>query len=196
MLCYNIIITHTLTPNIFGNDGLCCQSPQSCNINDCGFLNLECCRLQDDYICDPSINYTTPNIYHGIFKIPIKNNGNNNDNQDEDNFYFRLYPDHIYFEYKLKSDSNAIGLSWNDYNHPYPNLHFTFLAKNNPNNDNWRIFDILTQKDIYTIYPPNINDGDYACESKSGYCLPTPVLNFNYQTAYDQFHFVCVLFYQ
>ena len=178
-LCLNIIIIESVDSysSIFGNDGLCCKSPDQCNIQDCGFLNLECCRLQDEYICDPSTNYTTPNIYHGQFKIY------------NDNFYFRLYPDYIYFEYELKSKSNAIGLSWNDYNHPYPNLHFTFIMNNN---NNWNMFDILSQRDNYTIYPPNINDGDYPCRSQSGYCLSTPVLNFNYQTAYNQFNFVCI----
>ena len=188
LLCYNMIIAQTFTP-IFANDGLCCNSPQQCHINHCGQLNLNCCRLQDNYICNSIINnYTTiKNIYHGSFNINI----NNNTNQ----FYFRLYPTYIYFEYRLKqkSQSNAIGISWNNYNHPLPDLHFSIFANDK---NKWQAFDILTEKNNYTIYPPNINDGEYKCLSKSRYCLPSRVLNFNYQTAYNNFNFVCPPFHQ
>eukprot|EP01084_Bolivina_argentea_P198045 339249_1 len=174
LLCYSMIHTQSLIAS-FGNDGVCCQSPSNCSISDCGFLDSECCRLNDDYIC----NYTSPIIYEGYFTIPI-------DDNTDTNAYFRLYPDHIYFEYRLPSHQHAIGLSWQGYNHPDPDLHLTIFASETDDDEEWNMFDMLARKDTYRIWSTNTV---HHCDSLSGFCLPDRLLHVNYQTAYNIFDF-------
>eukprot|EP01084_Bolivina_argentea_P094533 169944_1 len=178
-LCCNMI-TNSMQ-SIFGNHGLCCKSPEQCSITDCGINNMECCRMNDDYTCNDISN----NIYEGSFRIPMNNNINKNDNNN-DNVYFRLYSDHIYFEYKY-TNNNAIGISWTDYNHPYPDYHFTIFASDINNNNKWQMFDMLVDENKYTLEG---STQEYNCPSVTGYCLSNRQLNINYQPYYNLFDFI------
>ncbi len=99
------------------------------SITDCG-INIECCRLNDEYTCNANDNLSN-NIYERSFTIPMNNNINENDNN---NVYFRLYSDHMYIEYKYRN-TNAIGIPWSDYNHPLHDKHFTIFASDINNNN-------------------------------------------------------------
>ena len=185
LLFYAYIIATTSSAPIFGNDGLCCRSPSECGISDCGVDSVDCCRLNDDYLCDPDSSLSQ-NIYEGSFIIPMNNN-----NTNEALVYFRIYPNYIHFECTLSSNDSAIGITWSDYNHPIPNLHLSIFASDINANDKWSMVDILAQRDTFDTYNGQ-QAIEHTCESKSGYCLPQRKKWFNYETAYNLFNFVCV----
>ena len=173
---------YSFTP-IFSDQGRCCQSPHSCAISDCGPLDVECCRFT-------SCNETASAVYEGTFSIAY---GNQSDNLV---VYIRAHPTYIHIEYTMPSDDIAVALSWSDYDHPSPDLHFSLFASDLHDDGQWSLMEVVAEHGAYSMFTQNLSNpslisGEYPCPSDSGYCLSSRILGFDHQRDYEQFNFVC-----